>query len=131
MPHWTNRSIFFGVFFVFITIMVLWLFWPYLNTVLFSITIVVLLSPIYNFFQKLSWVKDRVLPTALTIITFFFFFFAIPVTLLLTFTWYQGKELVTDISRGVTAGISTEEFVLEDFVQYHPASPANSRPGRF
>lgn len=115
MSQSTNRSIFFGVFSIFITIIVLWLIWPYLNTVLFSITIVVLLSPFYNYFQRLRWVKGKILPTVLTIITFFFII-AIPVTLLLTFTWYQGKELMVDISRGIAAGISIEGFVLEDFV---------------
>jgi len=98
MSNWTGRNIFFGVFFAFITIMVLWLVWPYLNTVLFSITIVVLLSPFYNYFQRLNWIKGKVLPTALTIIAFFFII-AIPVSLLLIFTWYQGKELVADITQ--------------------------------
>jgi len=115
MVQRTNRNIFFGVFAVFITIMVLWLVWPYLNTVLFSITIVVLLSPFYNYFQKLNWVKGKILPTALTIITFFIII-AIPVMLLLGFTWYQGKELVTDISQGLTASGSTEGFTLENLV---------------
>jgi predicted PurR-regulated permease PerM len=107
MSHWTNRSLFFGLFFVLITLMVLWLVWPYLNTVLFSITIVVILSPIYNYFQRRTWVRGRILPTALTIIAFFFII-AIPITLLLTVTWYQGKELVADISQ--------KGFVLEDFL---------------
>jgi len=92
MSNWTGRNFFFGVFSLFLTVMVLWLVWPYLNTVLFSITIVVLLSPIYNYFHRLSWVKGKALPTALTIIAFFFIV-AIPVSLLLMFTWYQGKEL--------------------------------------
>ena len=107
MSHWTNRSLFFGFFFVLITITVLWLVWPYLNTVLFSITIVVILSPIYNYFQRRTWVRGRILPTALTIIAFFFII-AIPITLLLTLTWVQGKELVADISQ--------EGFVLEDIL---------------
>ena len=107
MLHWTGRSIFFGVFFAFITLMVLWLVWPYVNTVLFSVTVVVILSPLYNYFYRLSWGKGRALPTALTVIAFFFII-AIPVTLLLIVTWYQGKEFVADISR--------EGFVLEDFL---------------
>jgi len=115
MSHWTNRSLFFGFFFVFITITVLWLVWPYLNTVLFSITIVVILSPIYNYFQRRTWVRGRILSTALTIITFFFII-AIPVTLLLTFTWYQGKELVADISRELRPGTTTGVLVLEDLI---------------
>jgi len=112
MSHWTGRNIFFGVFFAFITIMVLWLVWPYVNTVLFSVTIVVLLSPIYNYFQRLRWVKGKALPTALTIIAFFFII-AIPVSLLLIFTWYQGKELVANITQ---EGFHLEEL-LTDLIQ--------------
>jgi len=112
MSNWTGRNIFFAVFFALLTILVLWLVWPYLNTVLFSITIVVLLSPIYNYFYRLSWVKGKALPTALTI-TAFFFLIAIPVSLLMVFTWYQGKELVANITQ---QGVGLEEL-LADLIQ--------------
>ena len=107
MANWTNRSLFFGFFFVLITVTALWLVWPYLNTVLFSITVVVILSPIYNYFQRRTWVRGKILPTALSIIAFFFII-AIPITLLLTVTWVQGKELVANISK--------EGLVLEDML---------------
>ena len=88
--------------------MVLVLIRPYLSIILFSLTMVIVLRPLYSFIYSLKWVKRKGLATFLTIVAFVFII-AIPVTILLLVTVSQGKLLVNDIT--------ASGFVLEDYIK--------------
>ena len=109
--HLLSRRVFFGVLFLLITILVLALVWPYLNVIIFSVTIVMLLRPVYTRIYHWKWVQNfrasKGLATALTIIAFILVI-AIPVTILALLTFSQVKALSADIT--------SKEFVLEDFL---------------
>ena len=105
MPPLLRRRTFFGVLFLLIIVMVLVLIRPYISIILFSLTMVIVLRPIYSFIYNLKWVKRKGLATFLTIVAFVLII-AIPVTILLLVTVSQGKQLVDDIT--------ASGFVLED-----------------
>ena len=110
--HLLSRRRFFGVLFFFILILFLVLIWPYLNVVIFSLTIVMVLHPIYNRIYAWKWVRSfragRGLATALTIIGFTLIV-AIPVAILAILTITQVRALSSDIK--------LEEFVLKEFLE--------------
>jgi predicted PurR-regulated permease PerM len=87
--------------------MVLVLIRPYISIILFSLTMVIVLRPIYSFIYSLKWVKRKGLATFLTIVAFVLII-AIPVTILVLVTVSQGKQLVNDIT--------ASGFVLEDYL---------------
>jgi predicted PurR-regulated permease PerM len=72
--HLLNHRVFFGVLFLLIIILVLALIWPYLNVIIFSVTIVMLLRPVYTRIYNSRWVRDfrasKGLATMLTITAF-------------------------------------------------------------
>jgi predicted PurR-regulated permease PerM len=109
--HLLSRRVFFGVLFFLITILFFALIWPYLNVIIFSLTIVVLLRPVYNRIYAWKRVQNfrasRGLATALTIIAFTLLV-AIPVTILFVLTITQVKALSANIELG--------EFNLDDFL---------------
>jgi predicted PurR-regulated permease PerM len=107
MPPLLRRKTFFGVLFLLIIIMVLVLIRPYISIILFSLTMVIVLRPIYSIIYDFKWVKWKGLATFLTIVAFVLIV-AIPVTILLLLTVSQGKQLVDDIT--------ASGFVLEDFI---------------
>jgi len=99
-----NRLFFWGLF-ALVTVGVLALIRPYLSTILFSLTMVVVLKPIYDFFLRRKWVKGSGWATALTIVAFVLIV-AIPILLLINVTVTQTKAMF--------GGIPLESFVLED-----------------
>ena len=109
--HLLNRRVFFGVLFLLIIILVLALIWPYLNVIIFSLTIVMLLRPVYTRIYSWKWVREfrasKGLATALTIIAFILVI-AIPVTILALLTFSQVKVL--------SSSIDLSDFVIEDFM---------------
>jgi predicted PurR-regulated permease PerM len=109
--HLLNRRVFFGVLFLLIITLFLVLIWPYLNVIIFSLTIVMLLRPVYTRIYNWKWVKEfrasKGLATMLTTTTFILLV-AIPVMILLILTVSQVRALASNIS--------LEEFVLEDFL---------------
>lgn len=105
MPPLLRRRTFFGLLFIIIIVMVLMLIWPYISIILFSLTMVIVLRPIYSFIYSLKWVKRKSFATFLTIVAFVLII-AIPVTILLLVTVSQGKQLVNNIT--------ASGFVLED-----------------
>lgn len=111
MNHLLNRRLFFGILILLITILVLALIWPFLNVIIFSLTVVILLRPVYTRIYDWSWVQEfrasKGLATALTIIAFILLI-AIPVTILVVLTISQVKVL--------SSNISLKEFVLEDYL---------------
>ena len=109
--HLLNRRNFFGVLIIVSTILVLVLIRPYLSVIIFSLTIVVVLRPLYNRVYSWKWVSNfrasKGLATALTILGFILFI-AIPVTILAMLAHSQVEVLSSDIS--------VDEFALEDFL---------------
>ena len=109
--HLLNRRNFFGVLIIVSTILVLVLIRPYLSVIIFSLTIVVVLRPLYNRVYSWKWVSNfrasKGLATALTILGFILFI-AIPVTILAMLAHSQVEALSSDIS--------VDEFALEDFL---------------
>lgn len=110
--HLLNRRVFFGILFLLIIIMFLVLIRPYLNVIIFSLTMVMILRPVY--IRIYGWKRvqkfraGRGLATALTIIAFVLLV-AVPVTILGVMTVSQVKLL--------SSYIDAEEFVLEDFLE--------------
>lgn len=111
VDHLMSRRVFFGILFLLVIVLVLALIWPYLNVIIFSVTIVILLRPvytrIYNWRRVQEFRASRGLATALTTIAFILII-AIPVTILALLTYSQVKALSSEIT--------SEEFVLEDFL---------------
>jgi predicted PurR-regulated permease PerM len=111
IDHLLNRRVFFGILFLLVIVLVLALIWPYLNVIIFSVTIVMLLRPvytrIYNWKRVQNFRASKGLATALTIIAFILVI-AIPITILALLTFSQVKALSADIT--------SKEFVLEDFL---------------
>lgn len=109
--HLLSRRVFFGVLFLFITILVLLLIRPYINVILFSLTIVLLLMPVYRHIYGWKRVQNfrasRGLATALTIIAFILIV-AVPVGILIVLTFSQVKILSADID--------LTEFELKEFL---------------
>jgi predicted PurR-regulated permease PerM len=116
-PAATNP--FFWGLFALVTVGVLALIRPYLSTILFSLTMVVVLKPIYDFFLRRRWVKGSGLATALTIVAFVLII-AIPIILLINVTVSQTKALVG----GISLEGSVLEDVLADVVQWLQQVPA-------
>jgi len=100
-----RNLLFFWALFALVTLGVLALIRPYIGTILFSLTLVVLLKPIYDYFMGRKWVKKSGVATALTIVSFLLII-AIPVTLLVAITINQAKDIF--------GGISLEGLDLED-----------------
>jgi len=88
------------------------LIWPYLNVVIFSLTIVMVLHPVYNRIYAWKRVRNfragRGLATLLTILAFLLIV-AVPVAILAVLTVSQVKALSSDIK--------LEEFVLREFLE--------------
>ncbi|HCB49302.1 MAG TPA: hypothetical protein DEP47_07235 [Chloroflexi bacterium] len=109
--HLLSRRVFFGILIIVSTILVLVLIRPYLSVIIFSLTIVVVLRPLYNRVYSWKWVSNfrasKGLATALTILGFILFI-AIPVTILAMLAHSQVEALSSDIS--------VDEFALEDFL---------------
>ena len=109
--HLLNRRVFFGVLIILSTILVLVLIRPYFSVIIFSLTIVVVLRPLYIRIYGWKWVSNfrasKGLATALTILGFILFI-AIPFTILATLTKSQVQALSADITN--------KEFVLEDTI---------------
>ncbi|MEA1978384.1 MAG: AI-2E family transporter, partial [Chloroflexota bacterium] len=105
MQQTTTRRMFFWGLFALITIGVLALIRPYISTIIFSLTMVVVLKPSYDFFLRRKWVKGPGLATGLTILAFLLAI-AIPFLLLINITVAQAKAMFGDIT--------LENFVLGD-----------------
>ena len=99
-----NRLFFWGLF-ALVALGVLVLIRPFIGTILFSLTIVVVAKPIYDFFLCRKWVKKPGVATALTIVSFLLII-AIPIILLINVTVAQAKDIF--------GGISLEGIDLED-----------------
>lgn len=119
MQQTSVRRTFFWGLFALITIGVLVLIWPYISTILFSLTMVVVLKPLHDFFLRRKWVKGPGLATGLTIVAFLLII-AIPFILLINITVAQAKAMF--------GNITLDDFVLgdvlADFTQWLRQVPA-------
>ena len=113
-----NRLFFWGLF-ALVTLGVLALIRPFIGTILFSLTIVVVLKPIYDFYLRREWVEKPGVATALTIVSFLLIV-AIPIILLINVTIAQAKDIFGSISLD---GLNLED-TLADVVLWLQQLPA-------
>jgi predicted PurR-regulated permease PerM len=68
--YWTNR-IFFWLVFLILIVLTLLMIQPYFTALVLSLIAVIVLTPLYNFFLKRDWIRDREkLAVSLTLLSF-------------------------------------------------------------
>lgn len=106
----SQKQVFFYAVLLAISLAALWLVNSYLGVIAFSLVMVIILKPVYDFFMR--WLGGRAgLATALTIVTFFVLLI-VPGWFVISVTTSQISALVTDLSAG-TAGISVEDLTAQ------------------
>lgn len=108
-----RKRIFFYLGFLLLCILALILIEPFFTTIMISLISVILLNPLYNFFFRMGWVKERSrIATMLTMLSFLFIIVA-PIYLIVSLTVGQVTEAFTYIGslEVEVPSLSIQEFI--------------------